>query len=378
MPTSAALPATITPHARAQTHDTASPTQHNTTSASWGVSPNTAHTNKPRTVHRTLTYSIQHTTLHARTTSRTAAITAHCANITERTQLRAPHTPPTVTHACTQRSKTQEHEQSTTSTVPRSAAPSHSDAHATTQIRNRNTTAQRPTQCAQDSAGDTRPRRALYIARVTQPRFFTVSQAQRAPRAYADQPRAPRHHHTTHARAICPQAYNTQAPARPVQLRQLRTAPTAHCAIIVRTQPHAYRTQPHARRTQHGTPPTENHTQSHTRPPRHTYVRAFRLPSVDGMLPESWLLLNHNVLQDTRSAIAHHGTRRRHPPQPAARTAFQRIAEQTIKQCQMKACQHTACYRSRTAPCVIGPLTTQPDSPQVPDAVIPPHKPATQ
>jgi hypothetical protein len=50
-----------------------------------------------------------------------------------------------VTHACTQRTETPTHEQSTTDTIPRSAAPSHSshsetrcsDAHATTQIRNR-------------------------------------------------------------------------------------------------------------------------------------------------------------------------------------------------------------------------------------------------
>ncbi len=63
VPTSAALPATITPHnhARTDTHDATSPTHHNTTSASWRVSPETAHTNKPRTAHRTLTHSIQHT-----------------------------------------------------------------------------------------------------------------------------------------------------------------------------------------------------------------------------------------------------------------------------------------------------------------------------
>jgi hypothetical protein len=61
MPTSAALPATITPHnhARTDTHDATSPTHHNTTSASRGVSPTTAHTCKPRTPHRTLACRIQ-------------------------------------------------------------------------------------------------------------------------------------------------------------------------------------------------------------------------------------------------------------------------------------------------------------------------------
>jgi hypothetical protein len=108
-----------------------------------------------------------------------------------------------------------------------------------------------------------------------------------------------------------------------------RTAPTtAHCAIITA------RTPPHARHTQHGTqlraphtPPTENHTQSHTRPPHNTHTRAVRLPSVDGMLPESWLLYKINCLQDTRTAIAsHHCTRHRRRPQPAARSASQCIA----------------------------------------------------
>jgi hypothetical protein len=180
MPTSAALPATIARHKHActDTHDATSPTHHNGTSASWRVSPNTAHTSKPRTAHRTLTHSIQ------------------------------THTPRT-------------------------------------------------------------PAR------------------------------------------------------RPAQHQQLCTAQTSL---------HAHR--PHTRHTHHGTqlraphtPPTEHHTQSHTRPPRHTHHSRVRLPSVDGMLPERLLLLNHNDLQDTRTAItSHHGTRRRRRPQPAGRDASQRIA----------------------------------------------------
>jgi hypothetical protein len=130
-------------------------------------------------------------------------------------------------------------------------------------------------------------------------------------------------HATSHTRT---QHTNTQA----LHARTMsHTAPTtAHCAIITSCTP------PHARHTQHGTqlrpphtPPTENHTQSRTRPPRHTHCRAVRLPSVDGMLPESWLLYKYNCLQDTRTAIAsHHGTRRRRRPKPAARNASQRIA----------------------------------------------------
>jgi hypothetical protein len=120
-------------------------------------------------------------------------------------------------------------------------------------------------------------------------------------------------------------------------------------------------------------------TPSHTRAAsaRHTHRRAVRSPSVGGMLPESWLLVRYNSLQDTRTAIAsHHGTRRRCLPRPASRT--QRISAHRIAS-RMKASQHTASYRyrSRTPPCATDSQTTQPDSPQVPDAVIPPHHPAT-
>ncbi len=86
-----------------------------------------------------------------------------------------------------------------------------------------------------------------------------------------------------------------------------------------RTARHIALTTPHAA--------TENHTQLHTPPPRHTHCRAVGLPSIDGMLPESWLTLKSNSLQNTRSAIAsHHGTRRRTRPQPAAHNASRRIA----------------------------------------------------
>ncbi len=105
-----------------------------------------------------------------------------------------PHCNAAVAHACTQRTEAHTDEQSTANTIPRSAAPSHSshsetrcsDAHATIQSRNRNTAAQHPTHCARDSAGAARPRRAFYIVRMTQPRCFTLSQAQCTPHAHVD------------------------------------------------------------------------------------------------------------------------------------------------------------------------------------------------
>jgi hypothetical protein len=59
------------------------------------------------------------------------------------------------------------------------------------------------------------------------------------------------------------------------------------------------------------TQPPENRTQSHTPPRRHTHCRAVRLPSVNGMLSDSWLLNKPKYLQDTRSAIASHDGKRR-------------------------------------------------------------------
>jgi hypothetical protein len=62
---------------------------------------------------------------------------------------------------------------------------------------------------------------ALRIARMTQRRSITSSQAQRAPHAHADQRRAPRYHHTTHTREL---THTTrQAPSR-------TTAPQLHGA----------------------------------------------------------------------------------------------------------------------------------------------------
>jgi hypothetical protein len=128
--------------------------------------------------------------------------------------------------------------------------------------------------------------------------------------------------HTQHTNTQTPHARTTSRTA----------ANTAHYASITAHTP------PHARHTQHGTqlrpprtPPTENHTQ--LQPPYNTHCRAARLPSVDGMLPESWLPYKYKNLQDTRSAIAsHHGTRRHCRPQPATRNASRRIAQHQSSQ----------------------------------------------
>jgi hypothetical protein len=166
--------------------------------------------------------------------------------------------------------------------------------------------------------------RASYVASMTQPPFFTFSQAQmHTSRTCLLAPRSPTPSHHTHARRhtrrdkphpaqrhVSVMARVTQNSARlqathatsHTRTQHTNTQPphanttsctaatTAHCAVITACIP------PRARHTQHGTQlqpphtsPTENHTQSHTRPPRTTHVRAVRLRSVDGMLPESWL-----------------------------------------------------------------------------------------
>jgi hypothetical protein len=92
-------------------------------------------------------------------------------------------------------------------TIPRSAAQSHG-SHSETRCRNAHATtasdtaAQHPTHCARHSAGNAHPTRPFYIARMTQPRFFTFSQAQRAPcRTCRLAPRSPLPSHRKHARA---------------------------------------------------------------------------------------------------------------------------------------------------------------------------------
>jgi hypothetical protein len=93
---------------------------------------------------------------------------------------------------------------------------------------------------------------------------------------------------------------HTQAPAQPQQLRTMQTS----LHITTARTPRTIRATHNA--------PTEKHTQQHVPLSCHTHVRDRRLPSVDSMLPDSWLLPKTNSLQDTRTAIAsHHDTRRR-------------------------------------------------------------------
>jgi hypothetical protein len=61
------------------------------------------------------------------------------------------------------------------------------------------------------------------------------------------------------------------------------------------------------------TAPAAKHTQTHTgtQLPRLTHRRAVRLPSVDGIVPESWLMYKANCLQYTRTSTtlaSRHGT----------------------------------------------------------------------
>jgi hypothetical protein len=191
-------------------------------------------------------------------------------------------------------------------------------------------------------------RGGLHIARMTQPRFFTFAGpthtsrtcrlARRSPlpvpshhkrtRADTHDATSPTQHNgtsaswhvspkTVHAneprtphRTLQPSTQThtrkSRTPARqPALPRRLRSA---HCSnSTARTLSHACHTQRGTQLRAPHTPPTESHTQSHTRPPRHTYSSRVWLPSVDGMLPESWLLPKNNSLQNTRTAtITHH------------------------------------------------------------------------
>jgi hypothetical protein len=113
-------------------------------------------------------------------------------------------------------------------------------------------------------------------------------------------------------------------------------ATTAHRATITaRTPPRARHTQNDTQLRPPHTPPTEKRTQSHTPPPRHTHTRAVRLVSVDGMLPESWLVYNCNELQDTRNSHRVTPWHPTPPPTPASRprrSAAQRSAAHSINQ----------------------------------------------
>jgi hypothetical protein len=111
MPTSAALPNTVTPRTRAHryTHDATRPTQHTGTSASRRVSPKTTHTYKPRThiAHSHATYKhtsparphdVPHNPNHC------ALPEHHCTHTAARTPHTARHTAPTTPHTAHRKS----------------------------------------------------------------------------------------------------------------------------------------------------------------------------------------------------------------------------------------------------------------------------------
>jgi hypothetical protein len=107
MPTSAALPDTITPRTRARRHtrrDKPHPAQRHV--SIMAVSPKTARANKPRTAHRTLTRSIRHTSPRdvPHSHDNTALRKHHCTHTAARTPRTARHTAPRTPHTAHRKS----------------------------------------------------------------------------------------------------------------------------------------------------------------------------------------------------------------------------------------------------------------------------------
>jgi hypothetical protein len=243
---------------------------------------------------------------------------------------------------------------------------------------------------------------------MTQPRFIAFSQSQRAPHAYANYRRVPRHHHTTHARTQTRTIRQAPPPQRHVSvmarvtqnnIRKQATHGTSHTQTQHTThkprtparrpaQPQPLRTAQsslHPHRRAHATH-SSAHSSDHPtcRPqkitPSHTRGLRTTLTKVEGCSASTGCCRRVGCCTSTRSCRTHEQPSRHTmapdaEADPSEHASAKRIA--SIKSSQIKDSQRTACYRSRTTPCASGPKTTQPDSPQVPDAVIPPHKPAT-
>ncbi len=189
-----------------------------------------------------------------------------------------------------------------------SAAQSHSshsgtrcsNAYATTQSRSRNTAVQHPTHCARDSAGDAASMLHIFAG----PTHIS--------RTCRPAPRSPLPSHRKNARTDTrwDKPHTAQRHGSVMARVTQKRTPTAHATHIA----HSYAEYRHTS-------------------PAHTHCRAVRLPSIDGMLPDSWLTHTHKNLQNTRTAIAsHHGTRHRHRRRPAARNASQCSAAHNINQ----------------------------------------------
>jgi hypothetical protein len=149
--------------------------------------------------------------------------------------------------------------------------------------------------------------------------ILAFSQSSRTPHAHINLlvPRSPPPSHHAHAaqRHVSTTARVTQNTARQQDTHGTSHTPTQHTKQTSPTRPqdvpHSHdnsalrqhhcahptaRTQhtaPRTTHTAHGKPQPVTHAASHT------HVRAVRLPSVGGMLPESWLLFTINDLQDT-------------------------------------------------------------------------------
>jgi hypothetical protein len=160
--------------------------------------------------------------------------------------------------------------------------------------------------------------RATYTRTSKHTRAQTQTARQAPPSTTARQHHGPCHpqqrtpaSHARHTAHII-QAHKHTRPARPHDVPHSNI----NCDLRKHHCTHTATRTPHARHAQHGPQPRarhRNHTQSHTRPPRHTHNSLVRLPSIDGMLPESWLLFKSNPLQDMNS----HRVILWHPTPPA-------------------------------------------------------------
>ncbi len=240
---------------------------------------------------------------------------------------------------------------------------------------------------------------------MTQPRFFTFSQAQRAPRA--DQ-RRDNHARTDTHDATSPIHHNTTSASRRVSPKTAHAYKprNAHRTLACRIQTHKPRTparrpaqpQPlrsahtslHAHRRTHATHSTAHSSALAThRPqkitPSHTRRLCATLTTVQSGCPASTECCRRVDCCSTPTPCRTHAqpSRRTMAPDAAADPseppATHLSASHSINQIKLNdkpvSTLHAiarAQHRAR-----VFPNTTQPDSPQVPDTVIPHNKPAT-
>jgi hypothetical protein len=224
---------------------------------------------------------------------------------------------------------------------------------------------------------------------MTQPRFFTFSQAQGTPHAHADYRPAPRYHHTTNTPAETHTIQQHHPPQRRVTIMARVTpkqrTPTSHTRHIAHSHAaykHASPARPHdvPHSTNHCTLPKHHcthtaartsHTERHTAPTtrhaahKHPVTHAASAPHSRQRRQASQRrrdAAGELVAVQVQPPAGHTNSHRvtpwhpTPPPTPASRP--QRIAAHhiaSIESSRMKASQHTACYRSRTTPCASDP-----------------------